>query len=145
MQNLNDEEIIYHKLMKNLVITQTYLESLDEVKDVSTFYKFINKKRINDLVKELEKTLGSKFVKIFNRDEKSFQTIIGDIEIVAEWLSKNSFEDIHALAEVMKNNDKICNYLDIPIQHSSNKIRKEMRREGTKEELLEVINQIISE
>lgn len=105
MKNLNDEEIIYQKLIKNLVITQTYLESLDEVKDISTFYRFINKKRINLLIKELEKTLGSKFVKIFNKDEKSFQTIIGDIEIVAEWLSKNSFEDIHALAEVMKNNE----------------------------------------
>ena len=49
------------------------------------------------------------------------------------------------LIEVMKNNDKICNYLDIPVQHSSNEIRKQMRREGTKEELLNVINKIKKE
>ena len=46
------------------------------------------------------------------------------------------------LIDVVKNNDKICNYFDIPVQHASNRIRKEMRREGTKEELLAVINQI---
>ncbi|MGM0445161.1 MAG: 30S ribosomal protein S12 methylthiotransferase RimO [Bacillota bacterium] len=46
------------------------------------------------------------------------------------------------LIDVIKDNDKICNYLDIPVQHSSNRIRKEMRREGTTEELLDVINKI---
>ncbi len=46
------------------------------------------------------------------------------------------------LIKVIKENEKICNYLDIPVQHSSNKIRKKMRREGTKEELLNVINDI---
>jgi ribosomal protein S12 methylthiotransferase len=46
------------------------------------------------------------------------------------------------LIDVIKENDKICNYLDIPVQHSSNRIRKEMRREGTTEELLDVINKI---
>lgn len=46
------------------------------------------------------------------------------------------------LIDVIKENDKICNYLDIPVQHSSNRIRKEMGREGTTEELLDVINKI---
>ena len=49
------------------------------------------------------------------------------------------------LIEVIKENDKICNYLDIPVQHSSNRIRKEMRREGTTEELLNVIEKLREE
>jgi ribosomal protein S12 methylthiotransferase len=49
------------------------------------------------------------------------------------------------LIDVIKENDKICNYLDIPVQHSSNRIRKEMRREGTTEELLEVIEKLRNE
>lgn len=46
------------------------------------------------------------------------------------------------LIDVIKEHDKICNYLDIPVQHSSNRIRKEMRREGTTEELLNVIEKL---
>ncbi len=30
--------------------------------------------------------------------------------------------------DVIKNNDKICNYLDIPLQHISDNILKSMRR-----------------
>ncbi len=48
----------------------------------------------------------------------------------------------NSLLEIIKKESKICNYLDIPIQHAANKIRKLMNREGKKEELIEFINRL---
>ena len=41
--------------------------------------------------------------------------------------------------EVMKNEPKICNYIDIPLQHISDKILKSMRRGTTKEKTTKLI------
>jgi len=41
---------------------------------------------------------------------------------------------------LMKNSDKICNYLDIPIQHISDNILKKMNRGHGRKEIEEVIN-----
>lgn len=49
------------------------------------------------------------------------------------------------LIAVIKSQDKICNYLDIPIQHASDKILKEMKRRTTKAQLIEIINRLRSE
>lgn len=46
------------------------------------------------------------------------------------------------LIEVMKSEAKICNYLDIPIQHASDDILKKMGRRTTKEELTIMINKL---
>lgn len=43
--------------------------------------------------------------------------------------------------EVMKNESKICNYLDIPLQHISDDILKSMRRGTTKEKTTKLINE----
>lgn len=43
------------------------------------------------------------------------------------------------LVEVMKEEDKICNYLDLPIQHASDTILKKMGRKTNKAELKEKI------
>src|SRR3712207_9523183 len=43
------------------------------------------------------------------------------------------------LIEEIKNNDKVCNYLDIPIQHVSNTVLKRMNRRSTKEIISEKI------
>ena len=42
----------------------------------------------------------------------------------------------------MAREEKICNYIDIPIQHSSDKVLKEMRRGITREGTLEVIRKM---
>jgi ribosomal protein S12 methylthiotransferase len=42
----------------------------------------------------------------------------------------------------IKEEPKICNYLDIPIQHCNNEILKKMGRKASKEELIEKINLI---
>ncbi len=46
------------------------------------------------------------------------------------------------IIDVIKNEDKICNYLDIPIQHISDKILKSMRRGAGKEKINNLIKKI---
>jgi ribosomal protein S12 methylthiotransferase len=46
------------------------------------------------------------------------------------------------IIEVMAEEPKICNYLDIPLQHASNPMLKSMKRQITKEETIELIQNI---
>ena len=49
------------------------------------------------------------------------------------------------LIEVVKNNEKICKYFDIPIQHISNRMLKMMNRKTSKEEIEELITKLRKE
>ena len=44
--------------------------------------------------------------------------------------------------EVMAKHDNICNYLDIPLQHCSDKMLKAMKRQITRKEMVDLINNI---
>ena len=46
------------------------------------------------------------------------------------------------LIQVIKEEDKICHYLDIPIQHASNGILKRMGRRTSKEQLVEIVEKL---
>lgn len=46
------------------------------------------------------------------------------------------------LIECIKNNKKICNYLDIPMQHCSNDILKRMGRRTSKEDIKALVNKL---
>lgn len=46
------------------------------------------------------------------------------------------------LIQVIKEEDKICKYLDLPIQHASNDILKRMGRRTSKEQLIEMIEKL---
>ncbi|GAB6136965.1 30S ribosomal protein S12 methylthiotransferase RimO [Halanaerobaculum tunisiense] len=46
------------------------------------------------------------------------------------------------LIELIAQEDKICNYLDLPVQHADAEIRRKMNRNGDKEEILAVINKL---
>lgn len=46
------------------------------------------------------------------------------------------------LIQVMKEEKKICHYLDLPIQHASNDILKRMGRRTSKEQLIEIIGKL---
>lgn len=46
------------------------------------------------------------------------------------------------LLHVMANNPKVCNYLDIPLQHISNKLLKSMKRHITAEDTYQLIRKI---
>jgi len=49
------------------------------------------------------------------------------------------------LLQTVKNNEKICKYFDIPIQHISNKVLKRMNRRTSKEQIEELISKIRKE
>ena len=49
------------------------------------------------------------------------------------------------LIEVVKNNDKICKYFDMPIQHISNTVLKRMNRKSDEASIKEVIKKIRNE
>lgn len=46
------------------------------------------------------------------------------------------------LIQVIKENDKICKYLDLPIQHACNDILKRMGRRTSKEQLIEIVEKL---
>ncbi len=46
------------------------------------------------------------------------------------------------LIEVVANEEKICNYFDIPIQHANNEILKKMGRKTNKEQITEIIEKL---
>ena len=49
------------------------------------------------------------------------------------------------LIQVVKNNEKICKYFDIPIQHISNPVLKRMNRKSTGQQIVELIEKIKKE
>ena len=49
------------------------------------------------------------------------------------------------LLEEMKRNKKLCHYLDIPLQHASDRVLKAMKRNITQEETEELVHKIRSE
>lgn len=49
------------------------------------------------------------------------------------------------LIQVMKEEKKICHYLDLPIQHANNEILKRMGRRTSKEQLIEIIGKLRKE
>lgn len=46
------------------------------------------------------------------------------------------------LIQVMKEEDKICNYLDMPIQHASDNILKRMGRRTNRQELIDIVTKL---
>ena len=49
------------------------------------------------------------------------------------------------LIQVMKEEDKICNYLDLPIQHASDEILRRMGRRTSKQQLIDTISKLRTE
>lgn len=49
------------------------------------------------------------------------------------------------LIEVVKNNDKICNYFDIPLQHFSDRVLKRMNRKSDSKSIEKLINKLRQE
>jgi len=70
----------------------------------------------------------------------SLSNIDGIEWIRLQYLYPDIFND--ELIEVIANNKKICDYIDIPIQHCNNNILKRMNRNTTKEQILSLINKL---
>lgn len=50
-----------------------------------------------------------------------------------------------SLIELIKNEPKVCHYLDMPIQHASDNILKRMGRRTSRQELIDIINRLRKE
>ena len=123
--------------------------------------KFISRK-IEEILEEA-KMLASKGIKeiiVIAQDTTKYGVDIYGTPKIAELLQKLSKIDgikwirflysypegiTDELIEVVKNNDKICKYFDIPIQHISNTVIKKMNRKTNKEQIENLINKIRKE
>lgn len=116
-------------------------------------------RRIEDIVKEIEKLVsnGVREVNIIAQDtteygidiygKRRLADLLREIAKVEElkrirvfYTYPSNFDD--ELIKVIKEEDKICKYIDIPIQHVSNKILKSMKRRGTGEEMKKLLYKI---
>ncbi len=119
-----------------------------------------NSRNIDDIVQEVKKLTdnGVKEINLISQDTTRYGKDIGvTIVDLLEELVKNKDivflrllylypeEITHDLIQVIKRNDVICNYFDVPIQHASNKVLKSMNRRDTKENMLELFGYIKQE
>ena len=77
--------------------------------------------KLVDLLKELGKIEGLKWIRLLYCYPESIT---------------------ESLIEEIANNDKVCKYIDIPIQHCNDEILKKMGRRGNKDKIVEVINKL---
>ena len=76
---------------------------------------------LGDLLKELDKIGGLKWIRIL-------------------YAYPNNFDD--ELIETIASLDKVCKYLDIPLQHSANDILRRMNRRITTEEIIALLTKL---
>lgn len=79
------------------------------------------KRMLPDLLKELAKVKGLEWIRLHYAYPSKFP-----LEII----------------DVMKEEPKICNYLDMPLQHASDKMLKAMKRQISQQEMKELIAEI---
>ncbi len=90
--------------------------------DLTNYGKDIyGKPALTELLKELGKIDGLKWIRL--------------LYCYPESITDNLVDEI-------ANNDKVCKYIDIPIQHCNDEILKRMGRRGNKEQLISVINKL---
>ena len=114
--------------MEELIEEATYLGSMG-IKELilvaqeTTLYgvDLYDKKTLPDLLKELCKISGIEWIRILYCYPE---------EITPE------------LIETIRSEPKICNYLDIPIQHCSDRILKLMGRRTSKEDIINIVNML---
>lgn len=91
----------------------------------STFYglDLYGKRNLSDLLKRLSDVNGIEWIRLHYAYPSGFPMDVID---------------------VMKERENICNYLDMPLQHISDRMLKSMRRGITKEKSIELVNSIRS-
>ncbi len=88
-----------------------------------TFYGYdlYRERKLGELLEELSKVNGIEWIRLHYAYPSDFPV---------------------GLAEIMGNNPKICNYLDIPLQHISDPLLRSMNRGVTKEKTLHLLETI---
>ncbi|MDF2891410.1 MAG: rimO [Clostridia bacterium] len=160
----NQENVDIHELPRVISTTasSTYLK-IAEGCDNRCTYCIIPKlrgkyrsRRFEDIIKEAAQLAGNgiKELNVIAQDTTRYgMDLYGKYRIAElldalskiegiEWIRllysyPDEFDD--DLIDVIAENDKVCKYLDIPIQHASNKILKRMGRRTTKEEIKDLV------
>ena len=166
--SLNDIEVVYNENLPRYVSTPEYMAYLkiSEGCDKHCTYCIIPKlrgkqksRKLEDIVAEAKSLVqnGVKELVVIAQDSTMYGSdIYGEARLPqlleelakiegAKWIRiMYSYPEsiTKELVDVIKRNDNICSYFDMPIQHASNKILKLMNRQTTKEELLSKINMI---
>ena len=119
-------------------------------------------RKMEDILEEAEKLnkMGIKEIIVIAQDTTKYGMDIYGKSMLQELLEKlcefESFKwirflyaypetETEELIKVVKENDKICKYFDIPIQHISNTVLKRMNRRTTGEQIEELIAKIRKE
>ena len=121
-------------------------------------------RKIEDIIRECKKLikLGAKEINLISQDTTRYgiDWSIDGLDKLPELLREISKLDglellrilylypdeiTDELIQEVKNNNKIANYFDVPIQHISNKVLKRMNRRGNKEFLIKLLNKIRTE
>ena len=116
--------------------------------------------KIEELIDEVKNLGEAKEVILVAQDVTRYGLdIYGEVKIVELIQELSKLEEVKGIrllycypdiisdeliAEI-KNNDKVIKYIDIPLQHASNKVLKLMNRKGTGESYLNLINTLKSE
>lgn len=158
--------------VKNRIITTpmhyAYLKIADGCNNYCTFCTIpqirgaYRSRDINILLNEAEDLVknGAREIILIAQDITRYGTdLYGEpklVELIQKLSKINNLEWIrllycypeaitHDLINEMQVNPKLCNYIDIPLQHIANPILKKMNRRTTKEDIIELIDYIKSQ
>ncbi len=103
------------------VLAEKGIKELILIAQDSTYYgiDLYGKRTLSKLLKELVKVDGIEWIRL-------------------HYAFPNGFPE--EVLEVMKSEPKICNYIDIPLQHISNKILKSMKRGASMEKINDLLD-----
>ncbi len=121
LRSLSQKEII--KRAKEL-ITKGVKEIILVAQDITSYGKDLGGYSLSNLLYELN-------------------SLDGDFWIRLLYLFPDSIDE--GLIEAIKNNPKVCHYIDMPLQHSEDRILKLMNRPGSKRQIQETIKTIRQE
>lgn len=160
----NQESVDIHDLPRviSTIATSTYLKIAEGCDNRCTYCIIpslrgkYRSRRFEDILKEATQLagMGIKELNVIAQDTTRYgMDLYGKYRIAElldelskiegiEWIRlqysyPDEFED--DLIDIIATNDKICKYLDIPIQHASNSILKRMGRRTTKEEIKDLV------
>ncbi|TDX52931.1 30S ribosomal protein S12 methylthiotransferase RimO [Orenia marismortui] len=119
----------------------------------------LKSRSIENIVKEVKKLSeqGVKEINIIAQDITQYGIDLYDesklVELLKELLKIDGikwFRLLYAypshlsedLIEIIATEDRICNYLDLPVQHSDDEIRRKMNRGGSQEDVLATIKKL---
>jgi tRNA-2-methylthio-N6-dimethylallyladenosine synthase len=97
----------------------------------------------------IEVELLGQNVNSYNYNGIDFKTLLQEVDKIQgikriRFLTSHPKDFNEGLVKVIKNSEKICNYIHLPIQSGSNEVLKRMGRRYTKEEYLEKIDMLKS-